>query len=187
MIRLLAFALVVLAATPAWSQSSKEYAREGFAVGAGASFALEDFDDDGINFDDAGAADALVSYRFHPNFGVEARFEQTFNFDGNSGPNNFDVDIWTLTANAQYFILTGQFQPYVGLGFGVGEASVDVDTPFGSGSDSVTDPLVRFAAGLDSYVTPNFVVAVEAAYNLGINDLGDFNYMTFGAQFKFRF
>jgi len=184
MIRLAVFAMIVLVSTAAWSQ---DYARDGFAVGAGASYALEDFDDDGIDFDNAGAVDAFASYRFHPHFGVEARFEQTFNFDGNADFGDADVDVWSLTANVQYFILTERFQPFIGLGFGIGEATVDVDTPFGSDDDSVTDPMARFTAGLDSYVTPNFVVGAEVGYNLGIDDLDDFNYWTFSALLRYRF
>ena len=184
MIRLAMFAMIVLVSTSAWSQ---DYDRDGFALGAGASFAVEDFDDDGIDFDDAGAVNAFASYRFHPHFAAEARFEQTFNFDGNAGPNDVDVDIWSLTANVQYFILTEQFQPYIGLGFGIGQADVDVDTPFGSDSDTTTDPLARFSVGLDSYVTRNVVIGAEVAYNLGIDDLNDFNYWTFGAQLRYRF
>jgi opacity protein-like surface antigen len=184
MIRLAVIAVVILASTPAWSQ---DYARDGFAIGAGGSYALEDFDDGDFNFDNAGAVDAFASYRFHPHFGVEARFEQTFNFDGNADFADVDVDVWSLTANLQYFILTEQFQPYIGAGFGIGEATVDVDTPFGSEDDDVTDPMARFTAGLDSYVTPNFVVGVEVGYNLGIDDLDDFNYWSFSALLRYRF
>ena len=91
--------LIVLAAAPAWSQD------DACATGsrcAGLSYALENFDDDGINFDNAGAADAFASYRFHPHFAAEARFQQTFEFKGDWAPTTSTSDIWTLTANAQY-------------------------------------------------------------------------------------
>lgn len=181
MIRLVTFALVALVAAPAFSQ---DYARDGFALGGGFSYANEEFDVSGASFDDTGAVDALASYRFHPNIGVEARFEQTFDFDGDAGPANLDVDIWSLTANAQFYILTGQFQPYLGGGFGLAEA--ELDGPGGFDDDS-TDPLWRLFFGLDSYVTPNVVLGAEAAYNFGIDDLNDFDYWTLSALIKYRF
>lgn len=184
MTRLGTLLVVLLAASPVWAQS---YSRDGFSVGAGISAAFEDFDDDGIGFDDTGALNAFASYRFHENFAVEARFEQTFDFEGDVGSTDIDVDIWTLTANAQFFILTEQFQPYVIGGFGLGEAEVDVDGPFGGSGDTGTDPIWRLGLGVDSYVTPNFVIGVEAAYNFGIDDLDDFDYWTLSALFRFRF
>lgn len=181
MLRWTSIALLVCLATPAFAQ---DYAREGFSVGAGVSAAFEDFDDDGIGFDDTGALSAFAGYRFHKNFGVEARFEQTGNFEGDVGPVDVDVDLWTLTANAQFFALTGQFQPYVIGGLGIAEATVDVSP---GGDDSETDAVWRLGVGMDSYVTPNFVIGVEAAYNIGTSDLDDFDYWTLSALFRYRF
>ncbi len=184
MIRLTTFALVsVLAA----STHAQDYARDGFAVGGGFSYANEEFDDDGIGFDDTGALNVFGSYRFHPNVGLEGRFEQTFDFEGDVGPTDVDVDIWSLTANAQFYILTGQFQPYAGAGIGFGEAEVDVDGPGFGGDDDASDPLWRLFLGLDSYVTPNVVIGAEAAYNFGIDDLNDFDYWTLSALLRYRF
>ncbi|MEX2207811.1 MAG: porin family protein [Myxococcota bacterium] len=184
MTRLLTFALAVLLTTPVYAQ---DYARDGFAIGAGFGYAGENFDDDGVDFDDTGAIDVFGSYRFHPNFGVEARFEQTFDFEGDAGPTNVDVDISSLTINAQAFILTGQFQPYLGGGLGYAEAHIDVDGPgFGSDDDD-SDPLWRLFMGLDSYVTPNVVIGAEAAYNFGVDDLDDFDYWTLNALLRYRF
>ena len=182
MIRRIALSLLVLsAATPAFAQ---DYARPGFSVAAGVSAAFEDFDTDGSNFDDAAAFTAAGGYRFTKNFGVEGRFEQTTDFDGDFGPADVDVSMWTLTANAQFFILTGQFQPYVIGGLGIEEATVDVNP---GGDDDETDAVWRLGIGMDSYVTPNFVIGAEAAYNFGTNDLDDLDYWTLTALFRYRF
>lgn len=181
MTRLVTFALVVLVATPAFAQ---DYARDGFAVGGGLSFASEDFDENGVDFDDTGAVDLFAGYRFHPHFGAELRLEQTFDFEGDAGPVDFDVDIFAATANLQFYILTGQFQPYAGAGIGYAEADVDIDP---GPNDDVSDPLWRLFIGLDSYVTPNVVIGAEVAYNLGIDDLDDFDYWTLSALFRYRF
>ena len=182
MIRLLALCLIAFLATPAFAQS---YSREGFSVGAGVSAAFEDFDDDGgIDFDDTAALNAFAGYRFHPNFAAEARFEQTFDFEGDTPFGDVDVNVWTLTANGQFFILTEQFQPYLIGGFGIAE--VEADGPFG-GDDSESDPVWRLGIGMDSYVTENFVIGVEAGYNWGTNDLDDFDYWTLSALFRYRF
>jgi opacity protein-like surface antigen len=184
MLRLLTFALAVVCAAPAFSQA---YDREGFAVGGGFAYANEEFDDDGVGFDDTGAVNAFGSYRFHPNFGLEGRFEQTFDFEGDVGATDVDVNVWSATANAQVYILTGQFQPYAGAGIGYGEAEVDVDGPGFGGDDDVSDPLWRLFLGLDSYITPNIAIGAEAAYNFGIDDLDDYEYWTLGALFRYRF
>jgi opacity protein-like surface antigen len=176
--------VVASAATPSFAQS-QSYSREGFAVGISASAAFENFDDDGgIDWDDTGALGAVASYRFHPNFAVDARFEQTFDFEGDTPVGDFDVNIWTLTANGQFFILTDQFQPYVVGGFGIAEVEVD---PPGRGDDSESDSVFRLGIGLDSYVTPNFELGVEAGYNFGSSDLDDFDYWTLSGIFRYRF
>jgi opacity protein-like surface antigen len=182
MIRLLTFALVSLVASPAFSQA---YDRAGFAVGGGFSYASENFDESGVDFDDTAAVDVFGSYRFNPIVATELRFEQTFDFDGDTPGPDVDVDIWTLTANVQFYILTGQFQPYLGGGFGMGEADVNVHGP--GGDDDVSDPLWRLFLGLDSYITPHVVVGAEVAYNFGVDDLNDFDYWTMSALFRYRF
>ncbi len=179
MTRWITFVLVALGATSAFAQ---DYAREGFSAGASLSLAQEDFD--GGSFDDAEALGLFAGYRFHKNFAIDARFEQTSEFDGDAGPFDVDVQLWTLTANGQFFLLTDRFQPYLIGGLGIGEVSVDVD-PGGDGDE--TDPLLRFGVGLDSYATPNFVIGAEAAYNVGIDDLDDFDYWTLSALFRYRF
>ena len=183
MIRSLVFLTVFTFASAAFAQ---DYARNGPALGAAIGFAIEDFDDGGIDFDNTGVAGASFSYRVHPHIGLEGRFEHTFNFDGNFPGNDVDVSVWSLTANGQIFILTGQFQPYFALGIGIGQADIAVHGPFG-GHDTETDAAGRVGLGLDSYVTPNFVVGVEGMYNFGFGDLGDFNYGSLEAMLKYRF
>lgn len=184
MIRLVSLVLLLCSASPVFAQ---DFAREGFSLGAGLSFASEEFDDDGFDFDDTWGAMLSGGYRFHPNFAVEGRFEFTDDFEGDNGPIEADVNIWTLTANAQFFMLTGQFQPYLIGGLGLGEVEVDVDTPFGGGSDDEDDLIWRLGIGVDAYVSNNVVLGVEAAYNFGTDDLDDFDYWTATALFKYRF
>jgi opacity protein-like surface antigen len=179
MARVAMLVVLVFAASPALAQS---YSRTGWTAGASASVAFEDFDDG--SFDDTGAVGAFLGYRVHPNVAVEGRLEQTGEFDGDFGLVDVDVDILTLTANAQIFLATEQFQPYVIGGVGFAHAEADVDP---GGDDDETDPLVRLGVGLDSYVSPTFAIGAEAAYNYGFDDLDDFNYWTLSALFRFRF
>jgi opacity protein-like surface antigen len=179
MTRWITFALIALAAPFAFAQ---DYSREGFSVGGSLSAAFEDFDDG--SFDDTFALGLFAGYRFHPNFGIDVRLEQTDEFDGDVGPFDVDVEIGTLTVNGQFFLLTDQFQPYLIGGLGIGEAEVDVDP---GGSDDETDPVVRLGAGFDVYATPHFVIGGEAAYNIGIDDIDDFDYWTLSALFRYRF
>jgi opacity protein-like surface antigen len=184
MVRWVSLVLVLCAATPAFAQ---DFAREGFSAGAGLSFASEEFDDDGFDFDDTWGASLAGGYRFHPNFALDGRLEFTGDFEGDAGPVDVDVNIWTLTANAQFFLLTGQFQPYLIGGLGYGEAEVDVDTPFGGGDDDEDGLIWRLGAGIDAYASRNVVLGFEAAYNFGTNDLDDFDYWTVTALVKYRF
>jgi opacity protein-like surface antigen len=179
MTRWLASALLVFAASSAFAQ---DYARKGFSAGASVSAAFEDFDDG--SFDDTGAVSVFAGYRFLGNFAVEARLEKTGDFDGDVGFSDVEVDIWTLTANGQLFLATDRFQPYLIGGLGIGEATVDVDP---GGDDDETDLLLRLGVGLDSYLTPNFAIGAEVAYNLGNDDLDDFDYWTLSALFRYRF
>jgi opacity protein-like surface antigen len=166
------------------STAADDFARNGVAVGAGLGFAGEDFDSDGLNFDDTGSAHMLVDWRFHPHLGLEGRFEHTFNFDA-SVPGTTDVraTVWSLTANGQVFILTGQFQPYFELGIGVGEGEVS----FQGSSNDTTNAMGRVGLGLDSYLNRNISVGAEFAYNFGFGNLSDFNYWTMGGQLKYHF
>jgi hypothetical protein len=183
MIRSLVFLTVFTFASSAFAQA---YDRNGPALGASVGFAIEDFDDGGIDFDNSGVAGATFSYRVHPHIGLEGRFEHTFNFDGNAPFNDLDVNIWNLTANGQIFILTGQFQPYFALGFGIGQAEIDVHGP-GGFNDTTTDAVGRVGLGLDSYLTPNVVLGFEGIYNFGFGDMDDFNYASLEALLKYRF
>jgi len=181
--------LVILALAPA--VYAQDYARDGVALSIGGAFALEDFDDAGLDFDNTGAAGAAISYRFHPHFAVEGHFEHTFDFKADTfvgfGSANVDVNVWHLTANVQAFLLTGRFQPYIEAGYGYGSAQVSVDTPFGSGDDDTDGGMGRAGIGMDSYVTENFVVALEGIYNFGTGDMDDFNYWSLGGKLRWRF
>jgi opacity protein-like surface antigen len=184
MARLVTLLFVALFASSAFAQ---DYARNGVALGGGLGFAGEDFDFSSVSFDDTGAMNLFASYRFHPHLAVDMRVEQTGLFEGDVGPTDFEVDISSLTLNMQAFILTGQFQPYVGGGLGYGEVHVDIDGPGFGGDDDDSDPLWRLFLGLDAYVTPNVVLGAELGYNFGVDDLDDFDYWTLNALISYRF
>ena len=181
MLRTIAVLCVWIAAAPALAQ---DFGRQGLAVGGGITFAGEDFDSGGLNFDSTGAAHMVVEYRFHPHLSVEGRFEHTFNFDASvPGTTDVRVTVWSLTANGKVYITTGQFQPYFQLGFGIGQGEAD----FRGSSDTTTDALGRVGVGLDSYLNQNVSIGAEFAYNFGVGDLSDFDYWTMGAQLKYHF
>src|SRR5262245_18111081 len=68
MIRSLAFLTVFVFASSAFAQA---YDRNGPSLGAAVGFAIEDFDDDGLDFDNSGVAGASCGYRVHPHIGLE--------------------------------------------------------------------------------------------------------------------
>lgn len=185
MLRLITVSCLLAFALPAVAQAqTSEYGRNNVAVGGGLAFAGEDFDSNPFNFDNTGAGNVAVEWRFHPHLAVEGRFEHTFNFDAHV-PGNTDLraTVWSLTANGRVYILDGRFQPFFQLGIGVGQGEVD----FKSSSDTTTNAMGRVGLGLESYVNRNVSIGAEFAYDFGFGNLDDFNYYTFGAEVKYHF
>jgi len=107
--------------------------RSGIYSGTGGLYAIEDFDSDALNFDNAPGFNLRPGYHFHPHVAVEAvgeridafDFNDTFVFSGFFGSptsqsieRSANVNTWAGTLNGKIFALTGQFQPYALLGIG---------------------------------------------------------------------
>ena len=96
-----------------------------------------------------------------------------------------NMDWWTFgfTANFKASCPLGRVQPYALAGLGLLYAKPDQ----GSSGDS-TNFATRFGAGLDIYLTKNWVLAAEASYMLPVANLLDqgLDYMTIGAGFVYR-
>ncbi len=61
--------------------STTHYSRSSIYFGAGGLYAIEDFDSDALNFDNASGFNLRLGYRFHPHISVEAVGERVDTFD----------------------------------------------------------------------------------------------------------
>ena len=101
------------------------------------------------------------------------------------------LDAWTFMGNLKAYPLTGRFQPYVVGGAGVIDGDLEVSANVGriqlSVSEEATEAILKFGAGLDAYINPNWAVNVEFAHYWPTGDLRDFEYdlVSFGVVYRF--
>ena len=195
-------AACIVAAAPGAEPDTVEdgYARRGWLVGAGGSYAMETFEDDmesefqsalgptvSVSVDDSFGVNGRAGYRCHPRFSAEVEVEwlDGFEADVSDPPSSATIDAepWVVTANTKGYLLTGRYQPFVLLGAGVMTAEFTV----GSGRVRETDFAMRFGGGIDLYATKHVVVSAEVDYVLPFGDLEDLDYLSFGLGFQYRF
>jgi opacity protein-like surface antigen len=177
-------ALALFTTSPALAQSD-DFARNGGYLGLAGSVGVfpeleDDADDFGADVDTGLGLNARAGYRFHPHIAAEAEFEwvrSAIEFGG------ADVDFDTLvgTVNAKAFLLTERFQPFVMVG--IGGMGVVVDDADASDSGFAA----RFGGGIDIYITRNFYGAIDASYVLPTGDVDDFDLVSIGWGFGYRF
>ncbi len=172
-----AFLVLLFVATTSAAQDNG-YARPGIYVGAGGTFAVE-------NFDFAGASDSLglnarAGYRFNKTFAAELEFEW---YDDFGQPGFFEVDGYSISANGKAYLGSGQFQPYALLGVGLlhGEASDDDIDKL-----DADELAVRVGLGADLYATENVLMSFDGAYVLPTGDLEDFPFLSFSWGLAWR-
>ena len=166
-------------------------ARAGFFLGGSAYYAPEVFDEgDDVSVKSSLGASGRIGYRVHPRIAIDVRYDYLDGFDAFDPGATGTVDGWAVTGNVRFFILRKRWQPWVG--FGGGAIVSDFDARLRNGQKletdgQETDPIFRSAVGLDTYLTPNFVLTLEAAIN-GVSDDRDYiNYGQLGVGFDYRF
>jgi len=201
----------------AWAASAQEddFAQPGVYVGLAGSVGIPSAFDEwveaaGVDHVEADASMGLhtrVGYRFHPRVAAEAHFEWLAGFDASSdsvyraapgsGAQVATADLWTLTGDARIYLLTGEVQPYLLAGAGMLSAEVtdEVDRSAAGStladlpdlSDSSSGFAARFGAGLDYCLTENFALNFDASYVLPTGAVEDFDYVSIGWGFQYRF
>jgi OmpA-OmpF porin, OOP family len=161
----------------------QDYARPGFYLGAGGVFAVELFDDH-IDTDSGNGFHVRGGYRFHPNFGLEARYENYLRLETDPGPGHYEG--WSATLNGKAYFLTGRWQPYALVGVGY----LDMSYPGpnrASGAKPGDDVAMRFGLGMDANLTEHIAMGPEVAFMLPFSDVEDFQMIdvAVGLQFKF--
>ena len=170
------------------TEREHRYSRRGFYLSGGLFYAPQLFDIRARAENSQGAFGS-IGYHFAERFEVEVRFDGFQDFDLSDSEYTGYFNGFAVTANGKLFILTGSFQPYVGLGIGALNGKVGF-TEIATGdfqSDRSTVATFRVSAGLDWYLTETIAITGDAALLLPGGSLSNFNFATLGGGLKLRF
>ena len=158
-----------------------------FYVGAGGSYAVEDFDDS-PDYDNSWGVNAKIGYHTHPLLDIEVDFDYLNNFEyaetykvlGTRFEGEVDLEILTCM-----FVLKGYFP--------ISTEKVKLSTVVGTGimhadaNADETDWCGKIGLGLDFFTTQYISIGIEGNYTLGFGDLHDIGYFNFtiGAAYHF--
>jgi opacity protein-like surface antigen len=175
---------LTLWAPPAGAQQSDplpDYTRLGAYVGLGGTFAAQDFDVKGADFDDALGFNLRVGYRLHPRLSLEGEYEYLPEFSGKSQGLSTELEAWAATVNGKVFLLQERYQPFLLLGGGLWYGRL---TGGGAAPNSETKVTGRLGLGIDVYATEQIVVALDWSYVIPAED---FPYHSIGWGLQYRF
>jgi len=177
----------------------------------------------GVSLDELWGVGGVAGYRASPHLALELEGEwiadsneSSFTIDETGDRGRVEVkDLWTVTANARVYPLTGRIQPFGVVGLGVYHAEVDargatvgntttavipdnppvpVDEPIPADfsyddSKTKTDGVLRAGLGLDVYVTPEVAIETKVDYVLPFTDTGliDTDYLSVRLGVIYRF
>ncbi|MDG2051580.1 MAG: hypothetical protein P8M78_15605 [Myxococcota bacterium] len=164
------------------------YSRSGFYLSGGLFYAPQLFDTS-YRAENSQGAFGAIGYHFAKRFEVEVRFDGFQDFDLSKSEYTAYYNGFSVTANGKLFILTGSFQPYVGLGIG----ALNAKTGRTKIADGVTETwqstvaTFRVSAGLDWYLTETIAITGDAAVMLPGGSLSSLNFATLGGGLKLRF
>ena len=176
-------------------------AATGLYIGAGGSYAIENFDDIGIDFDNTWGINAKIGYHFDPLLDIEFNYDYLHKFEGDDSLSvggttvDVDVDIKVMTyivALKGYFpFSTEESKLSVVAGVGLMYADFDiqgsVDEISASVSNDEIDGCAKLGLGLDYYLTQNFSAGLEGNYTFGFDDLKDIQYFNFTLGLAYHF
>ncbi len=188
-----------------------DFARRGWLVGVGGSYAVESFEDDAesdfqkvlgpdvnLSVDNSFGFNGRVGYRCHRYFSAEVEVEWLDGFSADLTEPGFvqlakvGSEPIVITANVKGYFLTGRYQPFLLAGAGVMTADVKLRDTVGLGftgleSKSENEFAMRFGGGIDLYATKHVVVSLEADYVLPVGNLDTLDYITvtWGLQYRF--
>jgi len=146
-----------------------------FYVGAGGSYAIEDFDTS-TDFDNSWGVNAKIGYHTHPLLDIEFDFDYLSKFECDA----VDLEILTyMIALKGYFpISTEKVKLSTVVGTGIMHADANADE---------TDWCGKIGLGLDFFTTQDISLGIEGNYTFGFGDLDDIGYFNFtiGAAYHF--
>lgn len=199
-------------------ESQVDRTRDSLYVSLRGSYAIDHFDGStfaggGRTFDrkriqNSFGADGRLGYRFGGSFAVEGEVEWLHSFDLNETAFLNGQFAQTRTAkytgfantlNGRFYLLPGQFQPYLVAGGGFLYMRQRVQTPFtqpykvGNPPSPLQNrhdwgPMARGGLGFDLYGFENDAIAfsVEGSYAAGFADVEDYRWVSVQAGMTFR-
>jgi len=182
------------------------HAATGFYVGAGGSYAVENFDDDDddfddINYDNSWGINAKVGYHLHELLDLEFNYDYLNKFEVDDSSTvlgtRFDVDIdvevmtYMLTLKGFFPIASEKVKLSVVAGGGLMYADADRKVRIAgtstSSSDDEIDGCAKFGLGFDYFLTQNFSAGIEGNYTLGFGNLDEIRYFNFTLGVAYHF
>lgn len=143
----------------------------------------------------SGGFSLVAGRRCNDRFSIEFDFESVDDFSGKVNRTDTGANLAKLTfapivatVNLKGYLLTGRYQPY-GL-IGIGLMSIDEVTtaPDGAKSQQTTGVLaLRFGAGIDYYLTRNWLLTMELDYVYSATDIATLDYLSLGFGVGYRF
>jgi opacity protein-like surface antigen len=174
-------------------RAEAEVKEKGFFIGAGLSYAWENFDEkelEGIsrdaNIDNSWGVNIYGGYKFIKYLAVEGNFNWYADFDGKADGEDFDISIWTLMLDLKVMsplLWNDRLSPYVKGGGGYMVSEVDAK---GSNTNE-EDFAFNLGGGFDVFVTDQVSVGLDGKYVWGTGDVDDFNHYVGAIRVGFHF
>jgi len=197
-------ALVCLLPAAGFAEPANEYARPGWYLGAGGTWAPHWWKapDDELNArvitNNSFGFQVRGGYRINRWLATELEYEWLDGFDNEvDGSTIFKLRTHVITANAKFLCPgLGRFQPYVLAGAGVAIFDVIDRNNQGNAVESgSTGFALRATAGLDFYITKNWLLNLEAGAVIptntldvsGSNELEELFYVPIQLGVQYRF
>jgi opacity protein-like surface antigen len=188
----------------------EDFARRGWLIGVGGSYAIETFQDDAesnldriigvptrLSVDNSFGFNGRAGYRCHRRFSAEFQIEWLDAFESEVSSVGFGeiaeikFEPIVYTANFKGYLLTGRYQPFLLLGAGMTTVDAKLtkdNVGLGlSSSQNENSFTMRFGGGIDLYATKNVVVSLQADYVRPFGNLDDLTYVSIGWGLQYRF
>jgi len=141
-----------------------------------------------VKVDSSLGVNGRLGWRLHANLAAEFAFEYfpqaVARLEGDSFA---DFSGGLLSVNMKPYFLTGRYQPFAQIGFGV-QRVVFESTRVGLDLRETDHGIAgRFGAGIDVYITRNIAVTADAAYVLPSGAIEDFDQVVAGLGLLYRY
>jgi opacity protein-like surface antigen len=191
-------AALLMASASSAQDSKPDFGRPGWYLGVGAGgawdileSAIQDATLGAVEISPTGSFNARGGYRAASWFAFELMYEGIYNLPADFlGENVSNSTMHSFLANFKFIVPTWRIQPYLMVGPG-GQLS---EIRLGGEDTSRFDFALRFALGIDGYITEHWLINAEVAPSVSFADWSDIPSedtdnatVTFGLGLQYRF